>query len=108
MAGLASKVCGSVFGLLMIDEACTYLPPTWEMTSEYSFSAPIAVILVVDPVPAGAVAAVEPPPAPGDDDEDDQAPASSAAPRGSAATRRPVRVPMTLLLPLPTPTDAVT
>src|SRR5271157_4936721 len=42
---LASKVCGSVFGLLMMALTWTYLPPTCWMTSAYSFSAPTATIL---------------------------------------------------------------
>src|SRR5271166_1318036 len=41
--GLDSKVCGSVLGLFRIDETCTYLPPIWERTSAYSFSAPMAL-----------------------------------------------------------------
>ena len=74
-AGLASNVCGSVFGLLRIDDTFTYLPPIWPITSAYSFSAPIAVILVVD-----AAAADEPPPAALDEaGEDQQALASRAA-----------------------------
>jgi hypothetical protein len=36
----------------MIDAACTYLPPTCAMTSAYSFSAPMAVILAADAAPA--------------------------------------------------------
>ena len=83
-AGLASNVCGSVFGLLMIDDTFTYLPPTCVMTLAYSFSGPIAVILVAD-----AAAAVEPPPAAlGEDDEDEQALASSAAASGRARRGR--------------------
>ena len=45
--GLASKVCGSVLGLDMIAETLTYLPPIWEMTLAYSFSAPTATICPV-------------------------------------------------------------
>src|SRR5712691_9657758 len=44
-AGLASKVCGSVLGLLMMAVAWTYLPPTCAMTLAYSFSAPMAVMV---------------------------------------------------------------
>src|SRR6516225_3931428 len=40
----ASKVCGSVLGLLMMALAWTYLPPTCWITSAYSFSAPTATI----------------------------------------------------------------
>src|ERR1700761_4861912 len=47
---LASNVCGSVFGLLMIAEACTYWPPTCCSTLVYSFSAPTATILWADVV----------------------------------------------------------
>ena len=66
--GLASNVCGSVFGLLMMALAWTYFPPTCWMTSAYSFSAPTATIL---------------PPGSGEPNasEDEQPPASSAAPR---------------------------
>src|SRR6185437_11698500 len=95
-AGLASNMCGSVFGLLMIDEACTYFPPTWAMTSAYSFSAPMTVILATEAPaaaglpPAASVAAGE------DEDDDEQALASRAAASGTAAARRPGRVRMTL------------
>jgi hypothetical protein len=65
------------------------------------------MILAVDPVPAGAVAAVEPPPALDEDDEDEQALASRAAARGSAATRRPGRVRMTLVLQVGEPQGGV-
>src|SRR5487761_253996 len=41
----ASKECGSVFGLDMMALAWTYSPPTWPITSAYSFSAPTATIL---------------------------------------------------------------
>src|ERR1700761_4619834 len=47
---LASNVCGSVFGLLMIADACTYWPPTCCSTLVYSFSAPMATILWADVV----------------------------------------------------------
>src|SRR5580704_11422473 len=61
------------------------------MTSAYSFSAPMAVILVTD------AAAAEPPPAALDGaDEDEQALASSVAARGRATARTPERVRMTL------------
>src|ERR1700722_5299424 len=92
-AGLASNVCGSVFGLLMIDEARTYFPPTCALTSAYSFSAPMAVIVVDE-----AAAADVPPPAPGEVGEDEQALASRAADRGRATARKPERIRMTLVL----------
>jgi hypothetical protein len=58
------------------------------MTSAYSFSAPIAVML--------DAAEAEPDAPPDDDDDDDeQALASRAAASGSAAARAPVRVLMT-------------
>jgi hypothetical protein len=60
----------------MIAEADTYLPPICAMTSAYSFSAPMAVILVAD-----AAAPVDVPPA--EDDVDEQAVASSAAASGA-------------------------
>src|SRR6516165_5131841 len=41
--GLASKVCGSVLGLLSIAVTWTYLPPIWPITLAYWFSAPTAV-----------------------------------------------------------------
>ena len=56
--GLASKVCGSVFGLLMIAVTDTYLPPICEITFAYSFSAPTATMR-----PLPAVALDEPQPA---------------------------------------------
>ena len=52
----ASKLCGSVFGLDMIALAWTYWPPTWLMTSAYSFSAPTATIF---PLSDAAVAPPE-------------------------------------------------
>src|SRR5437868_11078174 len=42
---LASNVCGSVLGLLMMPLAWTYFPPTCWMTSAYSLSAPTAMIV---------------------------------------------------------------
>jgi hypothetical protein len=64
------------------------------MTSAYSFSAPMAVILATE-APA---AAGRPPAAPcaagEDEDEDEQALASRAAASGTAAARRPGRVRM--------------
>src|SRR5580692_9262460 len=42
--GLASKVCGSVFGLLSTAVTWTYLPPIWLITLAYSFSAPTATM----------------------------------------------------------------
>ena len=47
-AGLASNVCGSVFGLLRIEDTCTYRPPICARTLAYSFSAPMALITVVE------------------------------------------------------------
>ena len=47
-------MCGSVFGLLSMALACTYLPPTWLMTFAYSFSAPTAVMVALE-LAAGAV-----------------------------------------------------
>src|SRR5690242_9701315 len=83
--GLASNVCGSVFGLLRMASACTYLPPTWPMTFAYSFSAPIAVIMAVDAVLPEAV-----PPAAAEGEGDDEHPlASRTAARGRAAERAP-------------------
>src|SRR5580704_921388 len=56
--GLASKVCGSVLGLSRTDETCTYLPPIWDSTSAYSFSAPMA--LITDGAVADATRAPQP------------------------------------------------
>src|ERR1700691_4305473 len=42
--GLASEVCGSVFGLLSTAVTRTYLPPIWLITLAYSFSAPTATM----------------------------------------------------------------
>src|ERR1700742_517624 len=95
-AGLASNVCGSVFGLFMIDEACTYFPPTWAMTSAYSFSAPMTVILATEAPAAAGLPPADPCAGGEDEDEDEQALASRAAARGTAAARRPGRVRMTL------------
>ena len=50
VAALASNVCGSVFGLLMIALAWTYFPPTCWMTSAYWLSAPTATILPSEPI----------------------------------------------------------
>src|ERR1700678_159452 len=57
--GLASNVCGSVFGLFRMDETWTYFPPIWERTLAYSFSAPTALITpgVLPPAAAGPQAA---------------------------------------------------
>src|SRR6201996_9238884 len=65
---LASNVCGSVFGLLMMAEACTYWPPTCCSTLVYSFSAPMATILWADGVdepvvPRGQALTARAPPA---------------------------------------------
>ena len=57
-AGLASNVCGSVLGLDMMALTWTYWPPTWLITSAYSFSAPTATILPdADPPSARAARA---------------------------------------------------
>src|ERR1035437_877592 len=55
--GLASKVCGSVLGLLMSALTATYGPPICEMTLAYSFSAPTAAILPGSDAGPGAQAA---------------------------------------------------
>ena len=55
--GLASKVWGSVLGLLMIAETDTYFPPIWLMTLAYSFSAPTAIDLAGSEPDAGPQAA---------------------------------------------------
>src|SRR5271165_4387626 len=72
---LASKVCGSVFGLLMMALTWTYLPPTCDRTSAYSFSAPTATIL--------------PPPEPDEPDtaavDEEQALASGTTPSATTA-----------------------
>src|ERR1700733_4065161 len=76
---LASKLCGSVLGLLSAAVTRTYFPPIWEITSAYSFSAPTATTV---PVVAVAVLVAE---------LAEQAAASSlaaAATAGSAAARR--------------------
>ena len=88
-AGLASNVCGSVFGLLMIASAFTYLPPTCWITLAYSFSAPMAVMVASDAV-------VAEPDVPPDAAGDEHALASRAAISGTAAARTPVRFRMTL------------
>src|SRR5262245_40873231 len=71
---LASNVCGSVLGLLMMALACTYFPPTCAMTSAYWLSAPTAMILPL----AGAVPSAR---------EDEQPAASRAAPARAAPAR---------------------
>src|SRR5579875_4234244 len=88
-AGLASNVCGSVFGLLMIAVTWTYLPPTCWMTLAYSFSAPVAAMVPPD------TAAVWPDAA----DDDEHALASRAAASGRTAARAPERVRMACWLP---------
>ena len=72
----------------MIASAVTYLPPTCPITLAYSFSAPIAVILVSDAVEAASDVLL-----------DEQALASRAAASGRAMARAPVRVRMTCELP---------
>src|SRR5450432_2030730 len=53
--GLASKLCGSVLGLLSTAVAWTYLPPIWLITLAYWFSAPTATMtLALSVVAAGA------------------------------------------------------
>jgi hypothetical protein len=83
----------------MIASELTYFPPIWLITSEYSFSAPIAVMVLLDTAEAEAVEPAEVEPeadVPLDEDADEQA-ASRAAATGRATTARaPVRVRMTL------------
>jgi hypothetical protein len=67
----------------MIASSFTYLPPIWLSTSAYSFSAPIALMVVSDA--AGAEADV-----PLDEADDQQALASRAAASGRATARAPV------------------
>src|SRR5690349_9946476 len=89
-AGLAPKVCGSVFGLLMMAVTWTYLPPICWITFAYSFSAPMAAMLAVPPLWLVAVAA-------------EQAVASRAAAAiasDSAAVRATERVRMALGTPV--------
>src|SRR6266567_3562705 len=71
---LASNVCGSVLGLLIMALACTYFPPTCAMTSAYSLSAPTAMIVPF----AGAVPSAR---------EDEQPAASRAAAARAAHAR---------------------
>src|SRR5579875_1856300 len=80
---LASKACGSVFGLLMIAVTLTYLPPTWAMTSAYWLSAPTAAMRPPDP------------PDPPDPAAREQAAAASTAPTDSttASVLRITRAP---------------
>ncbi len=75
----------------MIASACTYLPPIWLITSAYSFSAPIAVMVVADT----ALAEV-----PLDEADDEQALASRAAASGRATATAALRVRMTFELPV--------
>src|SRR5690349_25022917 len=56
MLALASKACGSVLGLLSMAVTRTYLPPIWEITFAYWFSAPTATTV---PVLAVAVLVAE-------------------------------------------------
>src|ERR1700721_781021 len=76
-AALASNVCGSVFGLLMMALTWTYFPPTWPMTFAYSFSAPTATIAPPDEPDAGSPA-----------DAEEQALASRVTPRTAATATR--------------------
>src|SRR5580692_3329145 len=82
--GLASKACGSVFGLLSMAETLTYLPPIWLITFAYSFSAPTATIFW----PPGSVAA----------GADEQAAASRPAVTLKTANAIPRRAGMVKLL----------
>ena len=78
---LASKLCGSVLGLLSMAVTRTYLPPICEITFAYSFSAPTATTV---PVFAVAVLVAE---------LAEQAAASrlaAAVARAAVATRRRV------------------
>ena len=68
-------------------------PVRGRLTLAYSFSAPIAVMVVPDTVEAE-------PDVPLDEDDDEQALASRAAASGSTAARAPVRVLMTFGLPV--------
>ena len=86
VAALASNVCGSEFGLLMIALAWTYFPPTCLMTSAYWFSAPMATILPSEPSAS----------------EDAQPPASRLTARTAttAAAALPLQPPRMTRLPL--------
>ena len=75
---LASNVCGSVLGLLMMALAWTYFPPTCAMTSAYSFSAPTAMIVPLAAVVSSAR-------------EDEQPAASRAAPARAASAASPLQ-----------------
>ena len=83
--GLASKLCGSVFGLLSIAVTRTYLPPIWLITLAYSFSAP-TVAIASPAVPGDAVVV--------DAVLDEQAAATIPAMMASAAVAAPRRVSM--------------
>jgi hypothetical protein len=74
----------------MIASAFTYLPPICPITLAYSFSAPIAVMVVSDAVAAE----------PELDEPAEQALASRAAASGRATARARVRVRMTCELPV--------
>ena len=50
-----------MFGLFRIEDTCTYRPPIWDSTFAYSFSAPIALMAVVDFEEAAFVALVPQP-----------------------------------------------
>ena len=75
---LASNVCGSVLGLLMMALAWTYFPPTCAMTSAYWFSAPTATIVPSVEVISSAK-------------EDEQPAASRAAPARAASAASPLQ-----------------
>ena len=92
-AGLASKVCGSVFGLLMMAVTWTYLPPICWITFAYSFSAPMAWMLVPLPVPPVLPAAVA----------EEQAVASRAVAVASASDSAAVRATERVRMALGTP-----
>ena len=92
--GLASNVWGSVLGLDMMALTCTYWPPTWLITSAYSFSAPTATILPPGSDPA-ALAPIE---------HAERAVAVTAAPASSAMPARRRRPPARLTIrPLTAP-----
>src|SRR5258708_15600342 len=65
----------------MIADTCVYFPPTCWMTLAYSFSAPMATILLPEPDDGGVVAPA-----------DEQALASRATPSGTAAERTLLRM----------------
>ena len=67
----------------MIAAALTYLPPTWEITSAYSFSAPTATMAAEGGLPL---------PVPDAPEADEHALASSTAAAGARAASNLVRI----------------